>query len=126
MHLREIRSFRKLTGEGVTLVGTDLERLLEEVLPARFGGSALDYQFAEEEDEGGFTRLTLRVAPEISLGDEAGAVDYVLAHLPDSLGGQGLVHTTWREAGTIRIRRERPTMTTRGKLLPLDILRKAT
>lgn len=126
VHLREIRSFRKLTGEGVTLVGTDLERLLEEVLPARFGGSALDYQFAEEEDEGGFTRLTLRVAPEISLGDEAGAVDYVLAHLPDSLGGQGLVHTTWREAGTIRIRRERPTMTTRGKLLPLDILRKAT
>jgi len=124
VHLRDIRSFRKLTGEGVTLVGSDLERLLDDVLPARFGGSALDYQFAEEEDERGFTRLTLRVAPEVSLGDEAAAVEYILAHLHDSLGGQRIVQATWRDAGTIRIRRERPSMTARGKLLPLDITRR--
>jgi len=41
-HLRQIRSFRKLTGEGVTLVGSEMLRILEEVLPARFGGSPLD------------------------------------------------------------------------------------
>ena len=28
----QIRSFRKLTGEGVTLVGSEMERILDEVL----------------------------------------------------------------------------------------------
>ena len=39
-HVRSIRSFRKLTAEGMTLVGTDMVRILEEVLPTRFGGSS--------------------------------------------------------------------------------------
>ena len=50
-HLRHVRSFSKLTGEGITLVGSDMVRILEEVLPARFGGSPLDYQLLEEEDD---------------------------------------------------------------------------
>ena len=50
-HIRDIRSFRKLTGEGVTLVGTHIESILEEDLPSRFGGSSLDYQLIEEEDD---------------------------------------------------------------------------
>ena len=39
-HLREVRSYSKLTGEGVTLIGDEMIHLLEHVLPARFGGSA--------------------------------------------------------------------------------------
>jgi hypothetical protein len=120
-HLREIRSFRKLTGEGVTLVGSDMERILDTLLPARYGGSALDYQFAEVEDESGFTRLVLRVAPAIALGDEAEAIDFVLQALDGANAGGALAQSTWREAGTLRIRREAPSMTGRGKLLPLDI-----
>ena len=124
-HIRDIRSFRKLTGEGVTLVGSDIERILDEMLPARYGGSALDYQFAEEEDERGFTRLTLRVSPSVALGDEAAAVDFVLNAL-DRMGSEGSsVQYTWRKAGTLRIRREAPTMTGRGKLMPLDIRSRA-
>ena len=42
-HLLEVRSYRKLTGEGVTLVQTEAVRVLEEVLPGRFGGSPVDY-----------------------------------------------------------------------------------
>lgn len=124
-HIRDIRSFRKLTGEGVTLVGSDMERILDEVLPRRFGGSALDYQFAEEEDERGFTRLILRVAPAIQLGDEAAAVEFVLRAMDDSGAGAGQAPDIWRQAGTLRIRREAPTMTGRGKLLPLDIRARA-
>jgi len=120
-HVRDIRSFRKLTGEGITLVGSDLERVLDEVLPARYGGSALDYQFAEEEDERGFTRLILRVAPAIALGDEAEATDFVLKALDQTGSGGMLVQATWRQAGTLRIRRESPTVGGRGKVLPLDI-----
>lgn len=120
-HIREIRSFRKLTGEGVTLVGSDMERILDELLPARFGGSALDYQFVEEEDERGFTRLTLRVAPSVTLPNEAEAVEFVLNALEGSGAAGMLAQSTWRQAGTLRIKRETPTMTARGKLMPLDI-----
>jgi hypothetical protein len=120
-HLTDIRSFRKLTGEGVTLVGSDMERILDELLPARYGGSALDYQFAEEEDANGFTRLTLRVAPRVPLPDEAVVVEFVLHALERAGGGAALAQTTWRQAGTLRLRREPPTLTSRGKMMPLDL-----
>jgi hypothetical protein len=120
-HIRDIRSFRKLTGEGVTLVGSDMERILDELLPARFGGSALDYQFGEEEDERGFTRLTLRVAPQVPLRDEAEVVEFVLRALDGAGGGASVAQSTWRQAGTLRLRREAPTMTGRGKMMPLDL-----
>ena len=32
------------------MVGSDMEKILEEELPERFGGSVLDYQMIEEED----------------------------------------------------------------------------
>jgi hypothetical protein len=125
-HLRDIRSFRKLTGEGVTLVGSDMERILDELLPARYGGSALDYQFAEEEDASGFTRLTLRVAPQVALPDESEVLDYVLGALERAGGGAALAQTTWRQAGTLRLRREAPTLTSRGKMMPLDLGRRVS
>jgi len=124
-HIREIRSFRKLTGEGVTLIGSDMERILEEVLPGKFGGSMLDYQLVEEEDERGFTRLTLLVAPGVTLPDEQAAVEMVL----QGLLGIGVVGDTsrniWRQAGTVRVRREPPRLTSRGKLMPLQLARQA-
>jgi hypothetical protein len=122
-HIRDIRSFRKLTGEGVTLVGSDMERILDDLLPARYGGSALDYQFAEEEDAQGFTKLILRVSPSVTLGSEQEAADFVLGALASIDAGGAVARSTWRQAGTIRIRRERPLMTGRGKLMPLDRVR---
>src|SRR3990170_1794038 len=58
-HIAQIRSFEKLSSEGMTFVQTDLLRLLEEVLPARFGGTSTDYQVLELEDEQGILRLLL-------------------------------------------------------------------
>src|SRR5205807_4758869 len=70
-HIRDVFSFSKLTGEGVTLVGSDAVRILEEVLPSRFGGTPLDYQLQEEEDADGLTRLTLVVSPRVHIDDES-------------------------------------------------------
>jgi hypothetical protein len=123
VHMSDIRSFRKLTGEGMTLVGSDIERVLDEFLPARYGGSALDYQFAEEEDSRGFTRLILRVAPDISVADEERMIEFVLDSLKQLGGAAAVTEATWRQAGTLSIRREAPAITARGKLIPLDFRR---
>lgn len=122
-HIRDIRSFRKLTGEGVTLIGSDMERILEDDLPSRFGGSPLDYQLVEEEDERGFTRLTLLVNPSVQLRDEQAVVDTVLAALAGRGAAAQVSHAIWAQAGTLRVRREMPRTTSRGKLMPLEVRR---
>src|ERR1051326_7185463 len=119
-HIREIRSFRKLTGEGVTLVGSEMLSILEEVLPARFGGSPLDYQLLEEEDERGFTKLSLVVSPRIAPSDEAAVIDAVLNALGPNAVEDSLTRVTWRKAEIFRVKRMEPIRTARGKLMPLD------
>ncbi|MCX6545214.1 MAG: hypothetical protein NTV05_12500 [Acidobacteria bacterium] len=118
-HLREVRSFSKLTGEGVTLVGSDMVRILEEVLPARFGGSPLDYQLLEEEDDVGHTRLYLVISPTIQIDDEAVVVDTVLASLRQDSVATADAAAIWSQAGTLRVRRAVPAWTARGKFMPL-------
>src|SRR5574342_616555 len=61
-HVRQILSYEKLTSEGVTFLGSDLYRLVERVLPARFGGSSSDYQLVEEE-ENGLPRVSVVASP---------------------------------------------------------------
>ena len=118
-HLRGIRSFKKLTGEGITLVGSDVERVIDEVLPARFGGSPLDYQLEETEDERGFTQVVLRIAPHLPNVDEAAAVQLLLDALRRIDAGGASAANAWAQARTIRVRREAPHATARGKVMPL-------
>ena len=44
LHLHTIRSFEKLTAGGMTFLGSDVIRVMEDVLPGRFGGGPADYQ----------------------------------------------------------------------------------
>jgi hypothetical protein len=118
-HVRDIFSFRKLTGEGMTLVGSTMLKVIEETLPAEFGGSALDYQLIEEEDENGFTRLTVVISPTVGPIDDAAVIERVLAEVAKDSPGADLAHAIWRDAGTLRVRREDPTWSTLGKLLSL-------
>jgi hypothetical protein len=120
-HVRQIRSFGKLTGEGVTLVGSEMVRILEEVLPARFGGSPLDFQLLEEEDEQGLTRLTLLVSPRLAIDSEDLVVSTVLEALGQSSVAADLARAFWQQAGTFRVRRADPVWTSRGKLLPIRV-----
>ena len=46
---RAIESFEKLKAAGMTFLDTDVIRILEADLPARFGGGPTDYQLVEEE-----------------------------------------------------------------------------
>jgi len=118
-HLRGIHSFSKLTGEGVTLVGSDMVRILEEVLPAHFGGSPLDYQLQEEEDADGLTRLTLVIDPRVPIPDEGQVLAVVMKALDQGGPMSAVAGMTWKLAGSLRVRRAAPVWTARGKLMTL-------
>jgi hypothetical protein len=118
-HVRDVRSFKKLTAEGITLVGSEMEHVLESVLPARFGGSPLDYQLAEEEDERGFTRVCINVSPRVRLDDEQALIDAVLEGLEQASISADLAMRLWNQAGAIRVRRVEPTLGGSAKLHPL-------
>ncbi|MFH1680147.1 MAG: hypothetical protein ABIH26_05810, partial [Candidatus Eisenbacteria bacterium] len=124
-HIRHIRSFRKLTGEGMTLVGSDMERILGEDLPRRFGGSPLDYQLLEEEDERGFTRISILVSPKVPIEKEEEVVAAVLEGLRRGSEGADGARATWSLAKTLRVRRAEPIWTARGKLMPLHLARRS-
>jgi len=116
-HVRRIRSFGKLTGEGVTLVGTEMVRILEEVLPERFAGSPQDFQLVEEEDDAtGFTRLTLLVHPRLEIPRQEDVIDTMLAALAESSISADLAGTFWQQADTFRVRRQEPMWTAPGKM----------
>jgi hypothetical protein len=122
-HVRGIRSFRKLTGEGVTLVGSEMVEVLEQVLPDRFGGSPLDYQLQEEEDERGFTRLNLVVHPRLAIESEKVVIDAVIDALGRGSAGADSARAIWRQADTLRVKRTEPVWTERGKYMPLRVAR---
>jgi hypothetical protein len=120
-HIYNIRSFEKLTGEGMTFVGTDLLRIIEEVLPAKFGGASTDYQMVEEEDERSRTLLSVLVSPEVGEVDEAELVKTIISELSKGKDTQRMMAEVWSQAGTLRVKRQRPLTTAAGKLLPLHI-----
>src|SRR5262245_45371537 len=120
-HIRRIRSFRKLTGEGVSLVASDMERILSEVLPAKFGGTPLDYQLVEDEDPTGLTRLRLAISPRVDIPNPGLVVDTVLQELAKSGAAADHARANWQQARSLEIIRREPTWTAAGKLMPLHL-----
>jgi hypothetical protein len=122
-HLRRIRSYRKLTGEGINLIDGEMVRILEEVLPRRFGGDPHDYQLHEREDADGFTRLVLVVNPAVALRDEGDIIPVILKTLAGGNVYADSAREHWQQAGTFRLERREPEWTGRGKFPPLVVHR---
>ncbi|MBI2303936.1 MAG: hypothetical protein HYU86_04215 [Chloroflexi bacterium] len=120
-HLHDIRSYDKLTSEGMTFLGSELISLVEDVLPARFGGSPTDYQFIEEE-EAGLTKVSIVVSPRVGEVDEGQLITTVLSVLGSFPGSKKMMAERWREAATPRVIRREPYATRAAKILPLHIL----
>jgi hypothetical protein len=123
LHLHHIRSFEKLTSEGMNYFYGDLFEIFEKTLPAEFGGGLGDYQLVEEEDDNGQTRLTLRVHPNVLNLNEGGLLLRLQEELAKGSRGKEFQTKLWQDAGTFRIRREVPHSSPRGKILPLHIAR---
>jgi hypothetical protein len=123
--LSNIRSYEKLTGEGVTFVDTDFVRIIEKELPDTFGGRSTDYQLIEEEDGRGFTHLRLLVSPRIGNANESAIVETFMALLrrgedsPESWAQSGV--EMWRQSNMVQITRDYPVCTSSGKILPFHL-----
>ncbi len=99
-----------------------METILEQVFPSKFGGSLLDYQLVEEEDEQGFTKLLLYVAPHIPIDDEQQLVDTLLDAMKTSEPSVQLAQPEYQQAQTITVRRRSPMLTPRGKYFSIYTL----
>jgi hypothetical protein len=127
MHIHGIGSYEKLTGEGVTFVNTDFVKIMEEILPGKFGGESTDYQLIEEEGATGLTSLNLVISPRVGAVDEKEVVNMFIKQLRNATDSDENWTQSgplmWEQAGTIRVRREYPVPTKRAKILPFHIVK---
>ncbi len=122
LRLHTIRSYEKLTSEGMTFVGDELIRIVEERLPAQFGGGPTDYQFVERE-AGGRTEIAVLVSPRVGEIDERALVDFVLARLAAGGRVEAMMARVWSGTDTLRVERTEPYITGASKVLPIHRLR---
>lgn len=115
--IRRIRSFEKLTAGGMTFLDTDIVRVLEQVLPSRFGGTMFDYQLAEEEDDAGKPRLRLVVHPAVGPLDPDLVKKAFIEAVGAGAGAERVMSLQWRDAGFLSIERKPPEMTPSGKII---------
>jgi hypothetical protein len=117
--VHDLASFGKLTGHGVTLVGTDVVAILEERLPAHLGGRVGDFQLVEREAPHE-TRVVLYVSPRVRASIEAVRQCFV-AELRRAWGGASAV-SVWGHAEAIDVVVAEPLAGRTGKVLPLHLL----
>jgi hypothetical protein len=120
-HLHTIRSYEKLTSEGMNFLGVELLRLVEQELPSRFGGRPTDYQLVEQEEDG-LPSVRLVVRPAVGELDDSEVVQHVLEFLGRQGGGQRLMAGIWSDGRTLRVVREDPYVTPAGKIQALHTL----
>lgn len=117
LHAWHLRSFEKITSEGLSYLRGDLVPLVEQILPERFGGNATDYQLVEVED-GGMPFVEIVVSPRVGPVEVAalsGAVYDWLRTRP----GEQFMADFWHDANTVRVVRCAPYATSAAKVLPL-------
>jgi hypothetical protein len=110
-HLHTIRSFEKMKVGGLAVPDAFFIRLLEEALPARFGGGPSDYQLVQEEAAiDGTAHLRLLIHPKVGPVDEDAVAETVL----DGARHSGvLVEQLWATVRWLTVER-RPTLLTAG------------
>jgi hypothetical protein len=119
-HLHTIRSYEKLTSEGMHFVGSDLMELLETTLPQQFGGDALDYQLVEREIDG-LCRVALVVSPAIGVIDEPHLIETMLDALKVGGQGRGMMSQWWKDGSVLTVERREPYTTGAAKVMPLHL-----
>jgi hypothetical protein len=124
-HLYHIRSFEKFTSEEMSYYYGNLFEAFEKTFPSEFGGMLGDYQLVESENGTGKATLSLRVHPRVGAIDENRLRQRLHEELSKESGAraQAFQDRVWKNAGVLRVSREIPHESSRGKVLPLYIER---
>jgi hypothetical protein len=118
-HLHTIRGIDKLTAGGTTFLDTDLIRILDELLPARFGGGPTHYQLVEEEGHDGAPRVRLLVHPDVGAVDAEAVREAFLEAIGGGRPAHRIMSLQWRASGLPRVERRPPFVGRTGKVLHL-------
>jgi hypothetical protein len=121
LHVQGVRSHEKLTSEGMTFLGSDLIQLVDEILPARFGGHPTDYQLVEEEVSG-LPEVRIVVSPRVGVLDEDAVVAAVISKLAEGPRYRKMMAGVWEAGEMLRVVRREPYTTGAAKILPLHVL----
>jgi hypothetical protein len=100
-------------------------RLIEDVLPARFGGGPTDYQFAEEEDKNGLPTVQILASPRLGPIDEHAVTSCVIEFLNALPGAHYPYGERWRDGRTLRLVRREPYTTSASKIMALHTTKRA-
>jgi hypothetical protein len=120
--LRGVRGISKVVAGGVTVPGEVFERLVDQVLPARFGSGPIDYQFSEQE-KGGQPLVLLRIAPRVGPVDEPAVIRTVVAALTETEPGR-MALDVWSPTNALCIERIDPVAARSGKLMAFEPLQR--
>lgn len=115
-HLTAIRSFEKLTSEGMTFDNADVIGVLDTLLPAQLGGAPTDYQLVEQEDDTGRPRLRLFVHPRLGELDEERVKETFLRGVESGGATEAMMGLLWRQAELLTVVRAAPVQTRAGKI----------
>jgi hypothetical protein len=115
-YLHGIRGLEKLTVGGMALPDACVRAILEEVLPARFGGGPTDYQLVEDEGPDGRPRLRLVIHPAVGPLAAQIVEDACLDAIGFGSGVERLTALAWREARLLQVERRPPLATPLGKV----------
>ncbi|MGO9231685.1 MAG: hypothetical protein ACLQKA_21040 [Bryobacteraceae bacterium] len=118
--IRDMYSYGKLTGQGITLLGGDIAHILESALPKRFGGGPGDYQLVEY-DGARQSQVELRISPRVSAVPPAEVRDFLLQEIRGCYGGT-IASRVWTHSGGLGAVVAEPFATQTGKVLPLHLL----
>jgi hypothetical protein len=109
----------------MTFLDLDLVRVLEEMLPGRFGGGPTQYQLEEAEDEAGRPGLRLLVDPALGPLDEGAIAEVFLSAISAGTGIARIMGQVWRGAQVPRVERQPPIALANGKIHQLHQMRPA-
>ncbi len=119
--IRDVHSFGKLTGHGLSLAGTQLVSLLEDRLPARFGGVPGDYQLVEIEGADQ-TEVRLCVSPRVGAVDPQSVHAFFMTEIRTVYGG-AISRRIWEQTSSLKVEIVEPYRTRTGKVHPLHLPR---
>jgi hypothetical protein len=118
LHVSDVRNLDKLTGEGMTILASELEDLIGELVDS-MGGCPDDYQFWQEDGPTGVPRLIVALSPSIHDTLHIHVQQEILKRLTLLKGGAA-ASTLWAQAGTITVIRANPQLTKGFKMLPFS------